>query len=302
MGLHTLATVNMRCEADKEKNLQKYTKFIEEAAGKGAALLVLPELSLQGYLWGPRPYWVRPPEELKYFYDSAEPIPGPTTDLLSDYAKRYNMYIVFGMAEEAPISVLYNSAVLIGPEGVIGVYRKVHIPADEFHVFKGGTELPVFDTTVGKIGMIICYDKCFPESSRSLALQNAEIICMPTAWPMTGKDPSNDYSGYIYDLFDRGRAAENQTWFISSNHVGTDPIAKWDYYGHSRIVAPNGVVVAELSNKEGLITAEVDVKGEVLKARTESFFSLNLIKDRVPEVYEIISDRSKYYPPSHYKK
>jgi predicted amidohydrolase len=202
-------------------------------------------------------------------------------------AKKHNVYVIWGMTERDRdrFDVLYNTSVLVGPEGFVGSYRKVHQPLDELHVYYPGNDFPVYDTAIGKIGMLICFDKSFPESTRELALRGAEILVMPTAWPMSnvGANPETDNMGYLYDLYDRVRACENGCWFISSNHIGIS--GDHDYYGHSQIVGPGGDIKVSTGYKEGLVLSEVDLQGEILRARTEDFVGLYMIKDRRPHAY-----------------
>ncbi len=298
----SIATVNMHAVYDKAANRAKYLELVETAAGRGADLVVFPELSLQGYLYQLTPDWTLPAEELEYQYANAEPVPGETTRRLTDAARRHDLHIIFGMTERVEgygggTGCLFNTAVLLGPSGVIGTYRKVHIPAGENHVFRAGSGFPVFDTPLGRIGIQICYDKCFPEPSRVYALKGVELLVMPTAYPksgpvtMGGSVLTEEYSGYTYDIFEKCRAMENQVWFVSSDHVGVDPKGCFDFYGYSRIIHPSGVPLVEIGKEEGLAIAHgLDIKGEVLKARTKWFFGLNLLADRLPELYREISD------------
>jgi predicted amidohydrolase len=108
---------------------------------------------------------------------------------------------------------------------------------------------------------------------------------------MNGVKLTEEYSGYTYDIFEKCRAMENQVWFVSADHVGVDPKGCFDFYGHSRIIHPSGVPVIELGKEEGMAIAHgLDIKGEVLKARTRWFFGLNLLADRSPELYREIAD------------
>jgi len=293
MSTVTLATVCMNVVFDKKKNLEKYFRFIDEAAAKNANLIAFPEQSLQGYLHNLGQFKL---ETMEYQHANAEVVPeGESTQALIAKAKEKNMYIIWGMTErdKERYDVLYNAAVLVGPEGFLGVYRKVHQPLDEKHVYFDGHEWPVFDTKIGKIGMLICYDKSFPESTRELALRGAEILVMPTAWPLTtvGADYKTDYCKYLYDLYDCVRAAENQCFFISSNHVGVS--GDHEFFGHSRIVGPNGRVIVETGMQEGLAVATVDVKEQIVKARTIDFLGLCQLKDRKPSTYTMISSPIK---------
>jgi predicted amidohydrolase len=295
----TLGAVSMHCSHDYASNWKKYREFIEEAAGRGVDFLVFPEVSLQGYFWStPGVGSPEMSEQLRYFRRVAEPIPGPTTSLLEEYAARYNMIIQAGMAERSlDGNVIYNSAVLIGPTGVIGVFRKLHNQF-EWPIFGPGDHLSVFPTSVGKVGMFICYDLCFPEITRAFALQGATIASLTTAWPMKGEDPDTDYYGYCYDLMSRAGAFANQMWMVCSNQVKRPPEPGCpNYYGHSRIIAPTGKIVADSGYTEGLVTATVDLQEDMERARTLDFFGLNLLQDRRPEFYGLLADKTIYYQP-----
>jgi len=297
----SLAAVNMAVSYDKRANSEKYEHYLDVAAGRGAQLVVFPEQSLQGYLWDPKSYWTLPPEQFEHHYQLAEPVPGALTERLTRLAAQFGLYLIVGLTERndaygAGFGNLFNSAVLIGPEGVLGVHRKVHTPGGEKHIYAAGDRLEVFPTPLGRIGVLICYDACFPEAPRIQALRGAEIIAMPTAWAagttlkVSGTETPH-YLGYVTDLFQRVRAIENQVWFVSSNWVGTDDRAGWEYYGHSRIVHPAGVVVAEAGWEEGLVIAHgLDIRGEILRARTAYFYGDNFLFDRRPEVYGTIAE------------
>ena len=290
MGEIVIATVSMHVVYDKEKNLETYFKYIDEAADKGAKLIVFPETSLQGYLDN---LGVFKKSTVIYQHENAETVPeGASTQALIRKAKEKDIYIIYGMTEkdQNQVGVLYNTAVLVGPEGYIGKYRKVHLPMDEAHVFYPGKEINVFDTGIGKIGMLICYDKNYPEVARILAAKGAELIVMPTAWSLdeNGADPETNYSVYAYDLLDKVRAMENQAIFISSNQIGAT--GDIDFFGRSRIVSPLGVVLSEILYEEGIATYRMDVKKEVQNARTVGLFGLNLMKDRRPELYHEIAE------------
>ena len=296
-----IAAVNMAVSYDKALNIEKYEHCLEVASGRGAQLVVFPEQSLQGYLWDPKSYWTLPPEQFEHHFRLAEPVPGPLTERLTRLAARLGVHLVIGLTERndaygAGFGNLFNSAVLIGPEGVLGVHRKVHTPGGEKHIYAAGNRLEVFSTPVGRIGMLICYDACFPEAPRIQALRGAEIIVMPTAWAagevlrVTGTETGH-YLGYVTDLVQKCRAAENQVWFVSSNWTGRDDRAGWEYYGHSRIVHPAGVVVAEGGWEESIVLAHgLDIRGEILRARTAYFYGDNFLFDRRPEIYRSIAD------------
>lgn len=295
-----VAAATMNCVRDKKKNIEKYKSFIEQAAAKGVQLIVFPEMSLQGYVWEMLDH--NTDEEFYYHYENAEPIPGPSTEEIAREAARNNLYVVFGMTEKAKVggeAVLYNSCVMVGPQGPVGVYRKVHSPANELHLFNKGNCWPVFETELGKIGLMLCYDKFFPEAARELVLQGAEILVSISAWSKGGDDPEPAYYSSLDKLLDKMRAIENQCWVISANQVDFEEKGGLEFYGHSRIVSPSGIVIAEGGYEEGLVVAKIDISREIRKARTITFFGLNFIKDRMPETYQNIVKRSIYFPPVH---
>jgi len=287
-----LATASMNVAYDKQANLKKFLSLIDEAASFGADLLVLPEQSLQGYLPSMTALDM---SHYQYQYDNAETIPdGASVRAVVDKAMERNIYVVFGMTEkDAYIDYkLYNSAVLTGPDGYIGKYRKVHLPLDELHTYYAGEDFPVFQTKIGRIGMLICYDKAFPESAREAALADAEILVTPLAWPHSTQehisDPEKDPNLEEHRLYDRVRAMENQIFFISSNHAGAS--GKAHYLGNSNIVGPNGVIIATTGYNEGVAYAEVDLKQEIYRGKTIGMGGSNLMRERRPSVYKNLRD------------
>lgn len=181
----TVACIQMEpIFGETSHNVAASIAMIEEAAAQGANLMVLPELCNTGYVFSSR-------EEA---HSLAETIPqGPSSEAWIACAARLNIYLVAGITERED-ETLYNSAVIIGPEGLIGRYRKVHLWGDEALYFTpGNLGFPVFKTRIGTIGCQICYDCWFPESFRMAALQGAEIVCVPTNWvPIPGQDPSRE--------------------------------------------------------------------------------------------------------------
>lgn len=286
------ATVCMNVSQNKEINLQKFLKYIDEAADNGANLIVFPEQSLQGYLTNVCAMDMSNSElnEFHIQYKNAETVPlGNSVQRITKKAIERKIYVVFGMTEkDSDVDYkLYNTAVLVGPNGYIGKYRKVHQPVDECHVYYSGKKFPVFQTDIGRIGMLICYDKWLPESTRELALAGADILIMPTATAFTDpvkKDHNTDYAYYTYDLMDRVRALENQTFFISANQTGI--CGNSTYFGYSNIIAPTGKVAATTADKEGIAyyTTE-DMYSEIYYAKN-CFAGCNFLKDRKPDLYK----------------
>jgi predicted amidohydrolase len=298
MSETTLAAANVKIVHDKARNLRRFVDLIEEAAGQGADVLVLPEAGLQGYAdFALPPGSPERAAQKQYYFREAETIPGPTTERITELARRHGMLIQLGMAERSLHgNAIYNSTALIGPEGVIGVYRKIHNQF-EFPYFSPGEEMPVFPTPVGALSSIICYDLCFPELLRTYAVKGADVCLMSTAWPMKGHDRENDYHGWAMDLAAQSNAFFNQFWLVVSNHCEKGAYSMGvDYYGGSQIVDPQGKVVAYLKDDEGLVVHRADLQETILKSRTEGFFGLNLLQDRRPELYAAVLDQSHRFP------
>lgn len=282
MPLTTIATVSMPVVYDPDTNLTVMLGRIRDAAELGADLVVFPEQALQGYLTDTLSLDF---ENVRYQQQNAETVPnGPRVSALIEAAVEQSLHVVFGLTERDDrfADVLYNTVVLAGPDGYIGRYRKVHQPGDEKHVYHPGAGFPVFETGIGRIGMLICYDKCFPETTRALALQGAEILVMPTAWAYddAAEAAEDDVRVDQYTLFGRVRALENQAWMVESNVV--TPQGNLNYHGHSRIIDPNGVIRADTGPTEGIACVTVDVEDTILRARGIDYIGYHFLKDYVP--------------------
>lgn len=289
-----LATVSMPYSLVKQENIDMMIKHIEEAAKQGVDLIVFPEECVTGLgTRGMNEFF--PPDKLDSIAN-AELIPeGPTCQLMAELAKKHDMYIVYGTAETDPDrwTVTHNAAVLVGPEGYIGHHRKVHFPLAERQFHVAGEDFPVFDTKIGKIGLIICYDICFPESARVCALKGADIICCPTGWPnVTNSETDPDHLAHM--TFAPARALENMIFVIqsnTSNGLDLPPV----FEGHSQILGPNpGQVFARTGYDEEMVVAEVDIKKEILNARVVAMGGDDLIRDRRPSVYGMLVQRDPY--------
>ncbi|MCR5754879.1 MAG: carbon-nitrogen hydrolase family protein [Acetatifactor sp.] len=281
-----IATTCMRSEYDVAENLAKMMKWIDEAANNGANLIVFPEICLQCY----------PCRDLiteqEYQWKTAELIPeGESTQTLIRKAKEKNIYIVWGMTEldKEDSYKKYNTNVLVGPEGYIGKYRKVHRGLSENFIWYKSDEFGfnVFDTSIGKIGMCTCLDKAHPESALELAALGAEIIAMPTGWPYANSDlPTEEDTMYrFYQLYDRARAAENSVYWVSSNTVGLNGC--YNFVGNSNIVDPSGKIVATTGEAEGIAYYEIDdLQADVYRHRTTDFLGFAVSQGRRPEMYK----------------
>jgi len=260
---------------EKERNLATCVARMEEAAAAGAQLLVLPECAIPGYMFGSGD------EALPF----AEEIPGPSTEALERECARLGLHVVCGLLERDG-DALRNAAVLVGPDGLIGTYRKTHLPflgVDRFVV--PGDALPVFDTPLGRIGIEICYDLRFPEVTRSLALQGADMVAHPTNFPMAAKVQT--------ELITVARAAENRIYLLTANRVGKE---RWgEFCGWSQIVDPYGTRLAEAGeHEETLLLAEVDPE----KARDKDYvvpgeYELYLFGHRRPDLYGALVEETQ---------
>jgi len=237
-----LAQMSCKCE-DKTENLTKIEKTVIKAKKQAADLIIFPELSLTGYV-------VR-----DQIYELAETIPGPSTKIIENIAKKTKAHIVFGMPElsKKTQATIYNTAVLVGPEGFIGKYRKMYLPThsvfEEKRYFRPGHQAAVFDTELGKIGLIICYDIFFPEVSRLTRLKGAQLIVCISASPSIRRT--------FFETLTMARAIENTAFLAYVNLVGIEDGLQ--FWGGSRLVGPNGKVLVQAKyDDEDLVMCDVD--------------------------------------------
>jgi predicted amidohydrolase len=268
-----IAAVAAHFGRDLDFDLERVHKLICDAREAGAGLLVLPDAALGGYL-----------EDLRAPDPANLPpaLPGDDPILHRVAAMAREMVVCLGYCE-ADGGSRYNAAVCLCGDGVLGRHRKVHQPAGEETVYEAGSRFSAFDTPVGRLGMMIDYDKTFPESARSLALDGAQILACLSAWPtsITNRAPRMlaDRQARLFDLYDRARAAENQVMLASSNLTGSSGGMR--FLGQAKVVGPGGDILARTWSKAGIATAEVDVAGEIGTARRV----LRHLEERKPESY-----------------
>jgi N-carbamoylputrescine amidase len=272
-GRVTVACLQMQPRfGDVAANLAKSVQLIEQAAGKGAGLVVLPELCNTGYVF----------ESREEAFAIAEEVPGGrTVAAWAECAARHRLYLVAGICERSG-SNLYNSAVVIGPEGYIGTFRKVHLWNEEALYFEpGDLGFPVFRTPIGRIGVAICYDGWFPEAYRLSALQGADIVCVPTNWvPIPGQAEGQQAMANILAM----AAAHSNSMFIAcADRVGVERGQLFE--GQSLIISYTGWPVAGPASRdsEEIILAEIDLS-EARRKRNWNAFN-QVLRDRRTDVY-----------------
>jgi len=272
----TVATVQMKPElGNAENNLVKMSDFVSKIASQQKVdLIIFPELITSGYELGVK------------FTELAQRVPGPAINLMAQRAADAGVYIAFGLASKEKVeSILYNSAVLVGPEGeLLGSYNKVHLKGEERMAFREGFKMPVIDTgEIGKIGLMLGWDLAFPEVARCLTLEGAELICVLANWETTNID---EWKTYV-----RSRAYENTVYVAAANRVGDD--VTMNFGGESMIVGPRGKVLASLEpdaetkkSSEGFCVARIDLD-EVRRYREE----FQTLQARQPTVYRPVVKR-----------
>jgi beta-ureidopropionase len=259
-------------EEIKEAMLQKHIPLIEEAGAKGVQVLCFQEIFNTPYFC---------PGQNAAWYQSAEAVPGPTTEQMQVYAKKYNMVIIVPVYEKEQAGVLYNTAAVIDADGTyLGKYRKMHIPHtggfwEKFFFKPGNLGYPVFQTRYAKIGVYICYDRHFPDGARCLGLNGAEIVYNPSATTV-------GQSQYLWKLEQPAHAVANGYFMGCINRVGTE--APWNlgkFYGTSYFVNPLGQIFACASeDKDELLMADFDLDLIEEVRNKWQFF-----RDRRPETY-----------------
>ena len=256
----------------KQAMLEKHLPFIDEAGEKGVQILCLQEIFNTPYFC--------PGQDSKW-YASAETVPGPTTDLMSEYAKKYEMVIIVPVYEKDGEGILYNTAAVIDADGkYLGKYRKNHIPQtggfwEKFFFKPGNLGYPVFQTKYAKVGVYICYDRHFPEGARALGLNGAEIVYNPSATTV-------GQSQNLWKLEQPAHASANGYFMGCINRVGTEkPWNLGRFYGTSYFVNPMGEIFSTASeDQDELLIADLDLD---LIAEIRSKWQF--YRDRRPESY-----------------
>ncbi len=217
-------------------------------------------------------------------YNLAETVPGPSVRKVEKLAREHGAHIVFGMPEESKVrGVIHNTAVLVGPKGLIGKYRKIYLPThsvfEERRYYRPGQEAPVFNTSLGKIGLTICYDLYFPELTRLMALEGAQLIICISASPGVRRR--------FFQGFTLSRAMENALYLAYVNRVGVEDGNQ--FWGGSRVIAPSGSILVQCKyDEEDYQPCKVDLN-EV--ARSRAF--IPTIKDLDPQLFDQLRTKSR---------
>jgi beta-ureidopropionase len=278
MGLK--GNTDMTPEEIRKAMIEAHIPLIDDAGKQGVQVLCFQEVFTQPYFC---------PSQDSKWYAATENIPdGPTTKLMQEYAKKYNMVIVVPIYEQEKTGIYYNTAAVIDADGkYLGKYRKTHIPQvagfwEKFFFRPGNSGWPVFQTAYCKLGVYICYDRHFPEGWRALALNGAEYIVNPSA---TVKGVSQ----YLWELEQPASAVANGVYIGAVNRVGTE--APWDigeFYGSSYIVNPRGELIVQASpDKDELVIADMDM--DMIKEIRDNW---QFFRDRRPEMYGDLADGS----------
>jgi predicted amidohydrolase len=270
-----VALAQISCKVgDKEHNLDVMKSNIKQAKNQGANLVVFPELALTGYVCR------------DILYELAEPVPkGKSIRRLEEVAKNEDIHVVFGALErsEKAHATLYNTAVLLGPNGFIGKYQKMHLPThsvfEEKRYFRLGYQTPVFETEIGKLGLIICYDVFFPEITRLLRLKGSQLIICISASPGVRRE--------FFETLTVARAIENTAFLVYVNLVGVENGLQ--FWGGSRIVAPTGKIVSQAKyDEEDLVIGKIayaDLK------QAETF--VPTLRDLRPELFNLLKEKAE---------
>ena len=285
-----VSAVQQPCNKDRQTNLDFSIAKIHEAAVANADLVVLPELHLG-------PYFCQN-EDFNH-YDLAQPIPGPTTDILSTVAKKLSIVIVSTIFEKRAPGLFHNTAVVFDKDGSIaGKYRKMHIPDDpgfyeKYYFTPGDLGFKPIETSIGKLGVLICWDQWFPEAARLMALAGAELLIYPTAIGWDNNDSKEEQQRQLdaWITIQRSHAVANGISVIACNRIGyeqsPDSAAGINFWGNSFIAGPQGEIIKQADDSESsLLTCTLD------KSRTEYIRKIwPFLRDRRIDAYNDLTKR-----------
>lgn len=258
-----VALVQHACSEDREENLARSRAGVEAAARAGASLVLLQEL--HGSLY----FCVR---EDTGAFDLAEPIPGPTTERLAGWAREFGVVLVGSVFERRAAGIHHNTAIVFERDGrEAGRYRKAHIPDDpgyseKFYFSPGDTGFEPIDTSVGRLGLLVCWDQWFPEAARLMALAGAELLLYPTAIGFDPRDDADEQQRQLdaWITVQRGHAIANNLPLVACNRVGAE--GDNHFWGRSFACGPQGEMLAQAGNEPETLIADIDLaRAETLR-------------------------------------
>ena len=286
-----IGMVQQHCTADIPANIESLKSYIREAASKGAQLVVLQELHNSLYFCQ---------EENARLCDLAEPIPGPSTETFGALAKELGVVLVLSLFERRTPGIYHNTAVVIEADGTIaGKYRKMHIPDDplfyeKFYFTPGDMGFEPIKTSVGTLGVLVCWDQWYPEAARAMALNGAELLIYPTAIGGVPTDPDWEQAQQrqAWQLVQRGHSVANGLPVITVNRTGVEPDPTGhstgiDFWGHSFATGAQGELLTEFEKaEEGVHVVEVDMEQCEYVRRGWPF-----LRDRRIDAYDVLLKR-----------
>ena len=292
---YRVGVVQMSCSPDPDANLDKAADRVREAARGGASIVCLPELFRAQY------FCQR--EDIALF-DLAEPIPGPSTERLAAVAREEKVVVVASLFERRAAGLYHNTVAMLESDGSLkGIYRKMHIPDDplyyeKFYFTPGDLGFKAFDTSIGSVGALICWDQWYPEAARITALKGAEVLFYPTAigWHPAEKEPLGQAQYEAWQTIQRAHAIANGVYVAAVNRVGHEqgdvrgnraPGVGLEFWGGSFIADPFGRVLAQAPyDSEAILIEEVDLK--VLEDTRRNW---PFLRDRRIDFYPPIASR-----------
>ncbi len=261
----TVALVQQACGATRETNLAESVKYIRKAKALGAELILLPELHLG-------PYFCQVEDTANF--DQAEPIPGPSCEELGQLAKELGVVIVASLFERRAPGLYHNTAVVLEKDGCLaGKYRKMHIPDDpgyyeKFYFTPGDIGFQPVNTSVGKLGILVCWDQWYPEAARLMALAGADLLLYPTAigWNLDDTEAERQRQLDAWITIQRGHAVANGLPVLSCNRIGHEPDPRSNsrgiqFWGNSFVAGPQGEFLAHADDREcSVMRVELDLQ------------------------------------------
>jgi N-carbamoylputrescine amidase len=261
-SLLRVGLVQQSCSSDLDTNQRSSEAGIRDAAARGAQLVLLQELHRSVYFCQ---------HESTELFDLAEPIPGPSTQWLSALAKELDIVIVGSLFEKRAAGLYHNTAVVLERDGSLaGIYRKMHIPDDpgyyeKFYFTPGDLGFHPVETSVGKLGVLVCWDQWYPEAARLMALAGAELLLYPTAIGWNPQDPPEERGRQrdAWVTIQRAHAVANGLPVLVANRVGfeADPTGQWpgsQFWGHSFVAGPQGEIIAAAGEDAQVLIVDID--------------------------------------------